>query len=50
MTEEEADRLGKLFYFKDGSANPELAGKTARDLAKWAKIPVPENTKLLRCV
>ena len=47
MTEEEADRLGKLFYFKDGSANPELAGKTARDLAKWAKIPVPENTKLL---
>ena len=25
MTEEEAERLGKLFYFKDGSANPELA-------------------------
>ena len=47
MTEEEADRLGKLFYFKDGSANPEMAGKTAKDLAKWAKISVPENTRLL---
>lgn len=47
MTEEEADRLGKLFYFKDGNANPEMAGKTAKDLAKWAKISVPENTRLL---
>lgn len=47
MTEEEADRLGRLFYFKDGSANPELAGKAAVDLARWAKISVPSNTKIL---
>ena len=31
MTEEEAERLRmRLVYFKDGSANPELAGKAAR--------------------
>ena len=30
VTEEEAERLGKLFYFKDGSANPEMAGKDGR--------------------
>ena len=47
MTEEEAERLGKLFYFKDGSANPELAGKAAEDLARWAKIDVPAGTKVL---
>lgn len=47
MTDEEADRLGKLFYFKDGSANNELAGKTALQLAKWAHITVPPTTKVL---
>ncbi|MFQ7472778.1 MAG: aldehyde dehydrogenase family protein [Anaerovoracaceae bacterium] len=47
MTEEEAERLGKLFYFKDGSANPELAGKPAVDLARWADISVPADTKVL---
>lgn len=47
MTEEEAERLGKLFYFKDGSANPEMAGKTAEHLAAWARITVPAGTKVL---
>lgn len=47
MTDEESERLGKLFYFKDGSANPELAGKTAVNLAKWANITVPADTKVL---
>jgi acyl-CoA reductase-like NAD-dependent aldehyde dehydrogenase len=47
MSDEEAERLGKLFYFKDGTANPELAGKSAKDLARWAKIPAPPNTKVL---
>lgn len=47
MTEEEADRLGKLFYYPDGSANPELAGKPAENLAKWAGFSVPPGTKVL---
>lgn len=47
MTEEESVRLGKLFYFKDGTINPELSGKSAKDLAFWADIPAPENVQLL---
>lgn len=47
MTEEEAERLGRLFYFKDGTLNPELSGKSAADLAKWADIPAPAGVRLL---
>lgn len=47
MTEEEADRLGKMFYYPDGSANPELAGKRAEDLAKRAGFSVPQGTRVL---
>lgn len=47
LTEEEAARLGKIFYFKDGSINPEAIGKSALSLAKWAKIDVPLQTKVL---
>ena len=47
MTEEEAQRLGKLFYFKDGSANSEMVGKTAEYLARRADIDVPAGTKIL---
>ena len=47
MTKEEAERLGEMFYFKDGSANPEMAGKTAEELARRAKIAVPAGTKVL---
>lgn len=47
MTEEEADALGKLFYYPDGSANPEMAGKSAKELAKRAGFPVPEGTRVL---
>jgi len=47
MTEEEADALGKMFYYPNGKANPELAGKTAKTLAKWAGFTVPDDTKVL---
>ena len=47
LNEEEAARLGKIFYFKDGTANPEAIGKSALSLAKWAKIDVPVQTKVL---
>ena len=39
MQEEEADALGRMFYYPDGSANPEMAGKTAKELAKRAGFP-----------
>ena len=47
MTEEEADRLGKMFYYPDGSPNPELVGRTAAQLAKMAGFTVPEGTRVL---
>lgn len=47
MSPEEADRLGKLFYYQDGSANPELVGKTAKELARQAGFSVPEGTRVL---
>lgn len=47
MQEEEADALGRMFYYPDGSANPEMAGKTAKELAKRAGFPVPEKTRVL---
>lgn len=47
MSEEEADRLGGMFYYPDGSANPELAGKSAAELAKRAGFAVPNGTKVL---
>ena len=47
MSDEEAQRLGEIFFFKDGSANPEPIGKTALELARWAKIDVPLGTKVL---
>lgn len=47
MREDEAEKLGKLFYFPDGTANPELVGKSAVDLAKFGGFTVPETTRVL---
>lgn len=47
MNADEAERLGELFYYKDGSANPEPVGKTALELARRAHIEVPLETTLL---
>lgn len=47
MSQEEADRLGKMFYYPDGSANPELVGRTAEELAKMAGFAVPKGTRVL---
>lgn len=47
MNEDEAVRLGELFYFKDGTPNPEPIGKTAVELARWANIEVPFDTTVL---
>lgn len=47
LSDAEAERLGSLFYFKDGSANPEPIGKTALELARRAQIEVPLETTVL---
>lgn len=47
MTEAEAESLGKLFYYPDGRANPELAGKSAKELAVFGGFKVPDNTRVL---
>jgi acetaldehyde dehydrogenase (acetylating) len=47
MTEEEAQKLGSLFFRPDGRANPETVGKSARELAKRAGFQVPDNVKVL---
>lgn len=47
MSQEEADRLGKMFYYPDGSANSELVGRTAEELAKMVGFAVPKGTRVL---
>ncbi|MCQ4635141.1 aldehyde dehydrogenase family protein [Anaerovorax odorimutans] len=47
MTEEEADRLGAMFYYPDGTANSELVGKSALELARRAGFTVPADTRVL---
>jgi acetaldehyde dehydrogenase (acetylating) len=47
MTEEEAERLGSLFYLSDGSLNSELVGKSVQELAKRANFQVSSSTVLL---
>ncbi|MHC1723689.1 MAG: aldehyde dehydrogenase family protein [Aminipila sp.] len=47
MSEDEAKRLGSLFFRFDGSADSEMFGKTAQQLAKKAGFTVPENVKIL---
>lgn len=47
MTEDEAARLGGMFYFPDGTPNPELVGRTASELAKMAGFTVPAGTRVL---
>lgn len=47
MTEEEAEKLGSLFYLSDGRLNTELVGKSVQELAKKASFCVPSSTVLL---
>ncbi|MBZ9685803.1 aldehyde dehydrogenase family protein [Clostridium estertheticum] len=47
MTEEEAEKLGSLFYLSDGSLDSEVVGKSAQELAKIASFDVPSSTVLL---
>ncbi|MBQ3000681.1 MAG: acetaldehyde dehydrogenase (acetylating) [Oscillospiraceae bacterium] len=47
MNTEEAGRLAKHLFRPDGSLNPEIVGRTARELAEKAGFSVPNTTKIL---
>lgn len=47
MSDEEAKKLGALFFRADGSHEPEMVGRSAQELAKKAGFYVPENTSVL---
>lgn len=47
MTEEEAHKLGALFYHSDGSLDSAMVGKSAQQLARRAGFNVPETSTLL---
>ncbi len=47
MSEAESERLGKLLFPDGKQSDGEMAGKTAKYLAKCAGISVPEDTVLL---
>ncbi|MEG2411492.1 MAG: aldehyde dehydrogenase family protein [Clostridium sp.] len=47
MTEEQAERLGSLFYKSDGSFEAEIIGKSPQTLAKRAGFNVPQSVRVL---
>ncbi|MBE6942799.1 MAG: acetaldehyde dehydrogenase (acetylating) [Ruminococcaceae bacterium] len=47
MNTEEAGRLAKHLFRPDGSLNPEIVGRTARELAQKAGFSVPNGTRIL---
>lgn len=47
MKEEESKKLGLLFFRKDGSAEPDVVGKSAQKLAKMAGFTVANDVKVL---
>ena len=47
LSEEEAEKLGKLLFKPNGGLNPDVVGKSALHLAKLAGLSVPENTRVL---
>lgn len=47
MTKEEAEKLGSIFFNKDGSLEEELIGKSPQFLAKYAGFDVSQDVKVL---
>ncbi|AFM02459.1 acetaldehyde dehydrogenase (acetylating) [Desulfitobacterium dehalogenans ATCC 51507] len=47
LSAEESAQLGQLFLRSDGSANPDIVGNTAVELARKTGVSVLENTKVL---
>ena len=47
MTQEESQRLGDLLFISDGSANTEMVGKSAQELAKRVGFKVSDDIVIL---
>ena len=47
LTDEQAQQLGKLLFFSDGTSNPELMGKSAQELARRSGFYIPQDAVLL---
>ena len=47
MNEDESKKLGNLLFATDGSADSEMVGKSAQELAKVAGFQIPSNIVLL---
>lgn len=47
MTDEEAEKLVNIFFYKDGSPDLEMIGKSPQFLAKKAGFSIPEDVKVL---
>ena len=47
MTNEESEKLGNIFFYRDGSPDAELIGKPPVFLANKAGFNVPKDTKVL---
>ena len=47
MSEQESQQLGSVLFCSDGSANPNIIGKPAVDLARLSGICVPSDTRVL---
>ncbi len=47
LNEEEAEALRKILFIKGSKPNPELVGKSAKEIASRAGIRVPDNTRVL---
>jgi acetaldehyde dehydrogenase (acetylating) len=47
LSGQESEQLSKFFLRPDGSINPEIVGKSAKELARKIGMCVPEDTKVL---
>ena len=47
MSEEEAQKLGSLFFCSDGSMDSEMVGKSPQELAKRADFCIPNGVEVL---
>lgn len=47
MTPEESDRLAGFILRANGTMNPKIVGKTAKEIAAMAGIQIPEGTRVL---
>ncbi|WP_051541705.1 acetaldehyde dehydrogenase (acetylating) [Clostridium lundense] len=47
LNEEETEKVSKFILRANGTMNPQIVGKTAKDIANMAGITIPNGTKIL---